>query len=195
MIWSEYIVWDEKQIVEFIEKNLNKQRFEHSLRVADTAKELAKRYSADIEKAKLAGLVHDCAKNMSDEEMINIISENNCDEIYIKTEALMHGLAGGIIAKNVMKITDEEVLNAVIYHTTGRENMSTLEKIIYIADYIEPMRNFEGVEKLRDLAYKDLDEALLLSLSQTINYVIQRNQPLHLDTVKARNFLIMKKCR
>lgn len=195
MIWSEYIVWDEKQIVEFIEKNLNKQRFEHSLRVADTAKELAKRYSADIEKAKLAGLVHDCAKNMSDEEMINIISENNCDEIYIKTEALMHGLAGGIIAKNVMKITDEEVLNAVIYHTTGRENMSTLEKIIYIADYIEPMRNFEGVEKLRDLAYKDLDEALLLSLSQTINYVVQRNQPLHLDTVKARNFLIMKKCR
>jgi len=190
-------MWDEKKIIEYIEKNLNKQRFEHSLRVMDTAEKIARHYNADVEKARLAGLVHDCAKNMNDEEMIKVIKENNYNDnyIYIKTAALMHGLVGGIIARNVMGINDTEVLNAVIYHTTGRENMSILEKIIYIADYIEPMRNFEGVDMLRDLTYKDLDEALLMAFDKTIEYVISRRQPLHLNTVKARNFLIKKKCR
>lgn len=191
------IMWDERKITEYLKENLNKQRFEHSLRVMDTAVELAKLYNIDEEKARLAGLVHDCAKNLGSEEMISIIERNNADvdDIYIKSPALAHGLVGAIIAKTDMGIEDEDVLNAIIYHTTGREAMSTLEKVIYIADYIEPMRNFEGVQKLRELAYENLDEALLLSFNETIKYVIFREQLLHMNTIKARNYLLMKKCR
>jgi len=190
-------MWNKNQIIKFLEKNLDKQRFEHSLRVMDTAEKLAIHYGINVEKAKIAGLIHDCAKNMNDEEMKNIIIDNNYNynDIYIKTAALMHGLVGGIIAKNIMGIEDQEILNSVIYHTTGRENMSMLEKIIYISDYIEPMRKFEGIENIRNMVYTDLDEALLLTFDRTINYIISKGQPLHLDTIKGRNFLIMKKCR
>ena len=103
---------------------------------------------------------------------------------------LMHGLAGSIIAKHIMGIEDEDVLNSISYHTTGRKNMTILEKIIYIADYIEPMRNFPGVDELRKIAYSNLDEALLLSFDNTIKYVITKGQLLHLDTIEARNYIL-----
>ncbi len=188
-------MWSEDKIIEYLKKNLNKQRFEHSLRVRDTSIELAKHYGADIYKAKLAGLVHDCAKNMKDEEIINIIEKYgyNIQGIYKRTPNLMHGLAGALIAKHTMGIDDEDLLNAISYHTTGRNNMSILEKIIYIADYIEPMRNFPGVDELRELSSSNLDEALLLSFDNTIKYVITKGQLLHLDTIEARNCILLNK--
>jgi predicted HD superfamily hydrolase involved in NAD metabolism len=188
-------MWNENEILKYLQNNLNKQRYEHSLRVRDTSIALAEHYGADISKAKIAGLVHDCAKNMEDEEIINIIEKNGytIEGIYRRTPNLMHGLAAAIIAEKDMGIKDIDILNSINYHTTGRKNMSLLEKIIYISDYIEPMRNFPGVEELRKATYYNLDEALLLSLDNTIKYVISRNQLLHTDTVEARNYILYNK--
>jgi predicted HD superfamily hydrolase involved in NAD metabolism len=189
------LMWSEDRIIDYLRTHLNRQRYEHSLRVRDTSMQLARRYNIDPDSARLAGLTHDCAKNMKDEEIINIIEKNgyNIEGIYKRTPNLMHGLAGAMVARHTMGIEDEDVLNAICYHTTGRKNMSLLEKIIYIADYIEPMRNFPGVEELRKLAHSNLDEALLLSFDSTIRYVINRGQLLHIDTIEARNYILFSK--
>jgi predicted HD superfamily hydrolase involved in NAD metabolism len=188
-------MWSESQIIEYLKNNLNPQRYEHSLRVRDTSIALAQHYKADVNKARLAGLTHDCAKNMEDAEIGNIIVKfgYNIEGIYKKTPNLMHGLAGAILSEKVMGIEDKDILNSISYHTTGRNNMSVLEKIIYIADYIEPMRNFPGVDELRKLASGDLDDALLLSFDNTIKYVITKGQLLHMDTIEARNYILITK--
>lgn len=190
-------MWSEEQIKEYLRQNLKTKRYEHVLSVKDTAIKLAERYNEDLVKAKIAALIHDCAKNMSDEELINISEKHNLyiDEICKESPQLLHAPVGAIIAKETMEIEDDDILNAVCYHTTGRENMSILEKIIYIADYIEPLRNFPGVDELRELAYKDLDEALLKSFNNTIKFVIDKGQLLHLDTIKGRNYIVSQKTR
>ncbi|MBU5268404.1 bis(5'-nucleosyl)-tetraphosphatase (symmetrical) YqeK [Clostridium cochlearium] len=185
-------MWSEEKIEDYLNKNLKEHRFLHSLRVRDTAIKMAKFYNVDIEKTKIAALVHDCAKNKKNEELINIVKKygydinNECE----KNIQLLHGLAGALIAKNLMGIEDKEILNAVRYHTTGRENMSMLEKIIYLSDYIEPGRKYDRVEKIRDLSFHNIDEALINSFNITIKYVIEKDEILHLDTIKGRNFLL-----
>lgn len=190
-------MWSDVQIEDYLKLNLNKQRYEHSLRVRDTAILMARHYNVPENKAALAGLVHDCAKNMKGNDLIELIEDhgNTIDEVCRYSPDIMHGLAGAIIAEDVMGIADRDVLNAVTYHTTGKENMSILEKIIYLADYIEPLRNFPKVEELRELSYKNLDDALLLSFDNTISYVLSRGQLLHKDTLAARNYLLIEKMR
>lgn len=188
-------MWKEEKIIDYLKDNLNESRFNHSLSVRDTAEKLARIYGADIEKAKLAGLVHDCAKNMSNEELIKIAKENGVviDEIFYKSPQLMHGLVGSILAKQLMGIEDQEVLDAIKYHTTGKKEMSLLEKIIYIADYIEPTRKFPGVCSLRQQAYINLDKAILLSFDDSIKFIIDSGKLLHNCTIEARNYLLMKR--
>jgi predicted HD superfamily hydrolase involved in NAD metabolism len=188
-------MWSEEKINQYLMNNLKNKRYEHSLGVKNTAIKLAEKYGENTLKAGIAGLVHDCAKNMNSDEIINMVEKNGyeIDPIYEHSPDLLHGLAGAIVAKNIMGIEDEDIFNSIAYHTTARENMSLLEKIIYIADYVEPSRNFPGVEELRRVASENLDEALILSLSNTICFVINKGQLLHSDTVKARNYLIIKK--
>lgn len=185
-------MWNELMMEDYLKKNLNSHRYEHSLSVRDTAVKLAAHLKEDTEKAKVAGLIHDCAKNMEDKEIINIIgkSGHNIDEVEKNNPNIMHGLAGAIIAKDIMGVYNKDILNAIAFHTTGRKNMSTLEKIIYISDYIEPNRNFPGVESLRKLTYENLDEALLMSFDNTLRYVIERKQLIHYKTIEARNYLM-----
>ncbi len=187
-------MWNEEQIIEYLREKLKKSRFDHSLSVRDTAVKMAKIYNADVEKARMAGLVHDCAKYMSNEEILNIADQNNVciDEITRANPQLLHGSIAAIIAKNIMGIYDEEVLNAIKYHTTGKKNMNLLEKIIYISDYIEPLRDFPGVDKLREKALVDLNAAMLDAFNNTIEVVIARNQLLHIDTIEGRNYLIYR---
>ena len=187
-------MWNEEQIIEYLREKLKKSRFDHSLSVRDTAVKMAKIYNADVEKARMAGLVHDCAKYMSNEEILNIADQNNIciDEIARANPQLLHGSIAAIIAKNIMGIYDEEVLNAIKYHTTGKKNMNLLEKIIYISDYIEPLRDFPGVDKLREKALVDLNAAMLDAFNNTIEVVIARNQLLHIDTIEGRNYLIYR---
>lgn len=184
----------EGEMETYLRQNLTDKRFVHSLGVRDTAVKLAELYGGNTEKARIAGLVHDCAKNMDSSDMISIIKGEGLliDEISMKNTELLHGLAGSIIARKKFGICDEEILSSIIYHTTGKEDMSLLEKIIYLSDYIEPSREFEGVQTLRELAFKDLDSALLKSFDNTIRYVILKGQLLHYNTIAARNYIIMR---
>ncbi len=187
-------MWNEVEIEKYLKKNLKPDRYAHSLRVSDAAIRLAKQYKVDEYKACIAGLAHDCGKNLSDKEIIRTLKEENVkiSEIGINNPQIMHGYVSAIIAKNNFDIEDQDILNAVAYHTTGRKGMSLLEKIIYLADYIEFGRDFPGVDGLREQASKNLDKALIMAFNSTINYVLKRGMLLHIDTVKARNELIIK---
>lgn len=183
---------DQNRILDFLKQNLSHRRYEHSLNVSMTAERLAKLYGCDIYKAKLAGMVHDCAREMDKEILIRYIKEEGiaADDITLSVRELLHGPAAVHICRSIFDIQDEDVLNAVRYHTTGKENMSILEKIIYISDFIEPRRNFEGVEELRRLAEKNIDKTLLKALDLSIEYVISRKGLIHTDTVLSRNFVL-----
>ena len=185
-------MWNEKEMLHYLQINLKESRLRHSLSVCDTAVALATTYGANIESARIAGLVHDCVKNMKDTELIKVAIEHEVqlDEICLLNPSILHGLVGSIVAREVMGIEDEDILNAIRYHTTGRKNMSILEKVIYIADYIEPLRKFSGVKELRNLSVVDLDAAVIQSLENTIKYVISQKELLCLDTVEARNYLL-----
>lgn len=187
-------MWNEEQIIEYLKEKLKKSRYEHSLSVRDTAIKMAKIYNADAKKAGTAGLVHDCAKYMSNGQILSIAEQNGMevDEVARANPQLLHGSIAAVIAKNIMGICDEDILSAVKYHTTGKKNMNILEKIVYISDYIEPLRDFPGVEELREKALTDLNGALLDAFNNTIKVVISRNQLLHLNTIQGRNYLIYK---
>lgn len=188
-------MWTESQIKKYLKENLKEDRYLHVLGVENTAEKLAKVYGEDVENAKLSALIHDAAKNKTVEEIVDIIKSEGIiiDEEMSKAPVLLHGLAGAIIGKRLMNIENEDVFNAAAYHTTGRENMSKLEKIIYLADYIEPKRNFPGVQDIRVVAFKDLDEGVLCAMDHTIKYIITKGQILLSGTVNARNYLIRNK--
>lgn len=188
-------MWKEEQIKHYIKEHLNEARFIHSLGVMETSEKLALHYNENSKKARIAGLCHDCAKNLSRDELISIAKENGeeLSQIYINAPQLLHGLVGAHISRVVFGIEDEDILNSIRYHTTGRKGMSLLEKIIYISDYIEPSRNFKGIHELRRLTYIDLDKVLLKSFDDTITYTVSRGSLLHIDTIEARNYLLYKK--
>lgn len=175
-----------------MKQRLTSYRYTHTLGVVDTAEQLAKTYGVDIDKARTAALLHDCAKTMGTEELLSKARENDVkiDEVSYHQKELLHGPVGRIIARDKLGIEDSEILDAIEFHTTGRVGMTKLEKIIYIADYIEPSRNYPGVEELRNLAFQDLDKALLQSLNNTIQFVIKKNGFIHLNSIKARNDLL-----
>ena len=174
-------------------KDIGKKRFEHSLRVAETAKKLAETYGIDEKKAYLAGLIHDCAKY--NEEAY--ISKYNIDfSIYpvssIK-DPVLHSFLGAEVVKKVYNIYDRDILKAIEYHTTGRPAMSELEKIIFTADAIEPARDFEGIEDIRNLAFENLNKAILNLLDTNIIFLIGKKALINPLSFEARNYLIEEK--
>ena len=169
---------DIKKIRKSMEKNLDHKRFEHTLGVAYTAAALAMRYEVDILKAQTAGLLHDCAKCLSDEKRLSICEKHNIqmNEIEHNNPFLLHAKVGSYIAMKKFQIHDKDVINAILNHTTGRPGMSSLEKIIYIADYIEPGRKqAPNLAVIRKLAFQDLDLALVKILSDTLDYLKTTN--------------------
>ncbi|KGG80182.1 phosphohydrolase [Caloranaerobacter azorensis H53214] len=182
------------EIKEKLKNYISEERFIHSIGVMETAEKLAEIYGCDKYKAQLAGLLHDCGKLKDDRELLKKAFEFGIilDDIEDVNIALLHGPLGAEIAKSEFGIKDLEILNAIRYHTTGRENMNLLEKIIYIADCIEPNRDFPCVKTLRELAFSDLDKAILTAMGNTIKYVVDNGWILDVETIKARNFLIKK---
>lgn len=159
-----------------VKKLQDNKRFEHTLGVEYTAAALAMRYDGDIFKAQVAGLLHDCAKCFSDEKILKLCRENglSISAIEERNPFLLHGKAGAYWAKNVFGIEDEDILNAINNHTTGRPQMSLLEKIIFIADYMEPSRKkAPNLSEIRRLAFIDLDETLCKILMDTLIYLQQ----------------------
>lgn len=169
---------------------LKHQRIPHVLGTEQEAIRLAERYGADVEKARVAALLHDCTKRLGMEEQLALCKQYDIrlDELEQQALKLLHAKTGAAIARDVFGV-DDEVYSAIWYHTTGHANMTKLEKIIYLADYIEPSRNFPGVDKLRKVCYEDLDRGLLLGLEMTIEEMTAMGSPVHHATVEARDAL------
>ena len=169
---------------------LKNKRIPHVLGTEQEAIRLAERYGADVEKARVAALLHDCTKKLNMEEQLELCGRYGIqlDELEQKALKLLHAKTGAAIARDVFGV-DDEIYNAIWWHTTGHAHMTLREKVIYLADYIEPSRNFPGVDKLRAVCYKDLDEGLLMGLEMTIEEMTEMGNPVHHATIEARDAL------
>lgn len=183
----------ESQMIEKLRTSLNDHRFTHTMGVADTAVELAKKWGADAQKARIAGLLHDCAKNIPADEAIKYCKDNRVflKDICMHEHSLIHAYLGANLAKVEYGVEDSEILTAIYYHTTGCEDMSLLTKVIYVADTVEPSRTQAGVEQLRVAAFEDLDAALVRCIDSTVRHIINKGGILDCDTIAARNSLII----
>ena len=169
---------------------LKHRRIPHVLGTEQEAIRLAERYGADVEKARVAALLHDCTKKLDMPAQLALCGQYGIalDELEQKALKLLHSKTGAAIARDVFGV-DDEVYSAIWYHTTGHADMTTLEKIIYLADYIEPSRDFPGLDTLRQVCYEDLDKGLLLGLEMTIEEMTAMGNPVHRATVEARDWL------
>lgn len=176
-------------IKEYVKNNLSKNRLYHTYGVCDTALKLSSLYGCDQRKAEIAALSHDIFRGKSMEEINKYVIELGLDKNrYINNPNLAHGKIAKEIVEKKFGIKDKDILNAISYHTTGRKNMSLLEKIIFISDAIEPGRNYPGVELIRKEAYINLDKSCYLSLIGTYNNLIKQNIKVDKDTLEAINF-------
>ena len=187
----------DSEIQKALKQKLKPKRYKHTIGVVDSAIRLARHYGGDEKRAKTAALLHDCAKNMDDKRLLDMarVHKLPLDDVLIAEPQLLHGPVGAVIAKTEFGIDDPMILNAITYHTTGRTKMSTLDKIIYLADYIEPNRDFPGVDALRKKSEKNLEDACIMGLTHTISFVLSTDGLVHPLTVEARNDLLLKKRR
>ena len=169
---------------------LKHKRIPHVLGTEQEAIRLAERYGADVEKARVGALLHDCTKKLDMEAQLALCRHYGIqlDELEQKALKLLHAKTGAAIARDVFGV-DEEIYSAILWHTTGHANMTLLEKILYLADYIEPSRDFPGVDKLRAVCYKNLDAGLLMGLEMTIGEMNAMGNPVHHATIEARDAL------
>lgn len=180
-----------------LESEMKPSRYTHTLGVVESAVDLYERYQDEtltLDQVRLAALLHDCAKNISEEKLYKIAAAYGISDepVMMGAPQLLHGPVGAVVAQMDYGIQDGDVLSAIACHTMGRLDMNTLEKIIYLADYIEPNRDFPGVERLRELAKKNLTIAVVAAMSHTIAYVAEEGLLIHPVTVAARNQLIME---
>lgn len=181
---------EKKRIVEYIERNMTENRKIHTYAVAEEAKKLSQRYGEDMEKAEFAALFHDLFRGVPENELNGYVRQLGLGSAYLNNANLAHSKIAAFIMERDYHIEDRDIINAVSFHTTGRADMSRLEKIIYLADAIEPNRTYPGIEEIRELAYQNLDEACLVSIQHSIDYVNCRGLYLDHDTVMARDSLI-----
>lgn len=175
-----------------LKSRLTEKRYYHSLCVAEEAKRLAKKYGADEEKAFLAGLLHDITKNTAKEEHFKLFKEYN-EEIDSVTEnafKLWHAVSGAIYVKNILGIEDEEIISAIRYHTTARENMPLLDKVLYLADFTSLDRDYDDVDVMRAKVDVSMNDAMKYALSYTINELVEKQSQIHPDTFAAYNEII-----
>ena len=174
-----------------LRKYLDRDRFEHSEGVMYTAAALAMRYGENLEKAQIAGILHDCAKCIPDNKKLKICEKNHIEitEAEKCSPFLLHAKVGAYIAKEKYNIEDTEILDAIACHTTGKPAMTLLEKIIYISDYIEPMRNkASNLEEVRKMAFVDLDETLFKILSDTLVYLEKSSKKMDPMTMQTSEY-------
>ena len=178
-------------------KELTERRYEHSIGVMKKAEELAKIYGVNVAEARLAGLAHDIGKDLTKQEKLEYVKDNNIeiDEIEKINVGLLHAKIGADICKKRYGFT-QNMQDAIKYHTTGNENMDLLAKIIFVADKIEDGRSYENIEKMRvleetrRLAKENIDNALLYAIDTSLIYTIQKEKIIHLDSIKTRNMII-----
>ncbi len=176
-----------------LEGMLTPKRYQHSLGVMETAIQMARIFGVCPEKARLAGLLHDCAKDLDKKTMLDLCETLGVplDPVKREQRALIHADLGAKMLETEFGVSDPEIIGAVKYHTLGRENMTDLEKILYLADCIEPGRKpFEGLEALRQLSRTNLDCAMLFALERSIEYVQHKHRKLHSQTLAAQQYFL-----
>ena len=183
-----------EKVYDEVKKRLSEKRFNHSVCTMNRAIEYAKIYGEDEEKIKLTAIAHDIAKELEQNQMKEVIENYNIklDEMEKNSIALAHSKIGSIICKNEFGF-DEDMVTAIAYHTTGRENMTTIEKIIFIADATGEDREFEDTQEVYELAKNNLDNAIIKVLTETIKEIIEKKKTMHLDTIKTYNYYIGNK--
>ncbi len=181
---------DRARLELYLKKILKPSRYTHSLGVEDMAGRLALKYGADIDKAKFAGRFHDIAKCFDSETMNEYIKKYDLSESLIDDNALAHSKVGAAILENEFGVIDEEILNSVKSHTTGRYGMSLLEEIVYVADAIEDNRSYDGLKELQEKALTNLDESCLFIMDFTLERIESRHRIPDEDTIQAREFII-----
>lgn len=180
-----------QQAEKMVQERLSKKRFQHSINVKNMAVILANQYGVNPEKAALAAILHDSAKELSAMELLQIMKDNAiiAKGAENRPEPVWHGVCAAILAQTQWSVSDAEVLSAIACHTTGKENMSTLDKILFLADMTSADRNYSGVEQLRSLEMQDLDKAMIEALSMTISFVREKNAYVDQESIKALKWL------
>lgn len=181
------------KIKEKLLEDIGDKRYKHSLRVAKLAEELANNYGVDSDKAYLAGLIHDCAKYNEERYIEQLEIDVSSYKLSSITDPVLHSFLGAEVAKKVYNIYDEDIIEAIKFHTTGKNDMTKLEKIIFIADAIEPNRNFKGIDEIRYVAGYNLDKAMLMLLDSNIIFLISKEASINPLSFEARNYLIEEK--
>lgn len=187
--------YDLKLLQKQMKEELTEDRYEHTLGVMYTAESLAMRYGVDMEKAAVAGLLHDCAKCIPNTQKLKLCKKHGIEvsELEKKNPSLLHAKLGAYMAKKVYNVADEDVLNAIRWHTTGRPDMSMLEMIIYMADYIEPNRDkAPNLKEIRKLCFVNIEDALYSVLESTLNY-LNENDADTIDLMTKNTYLFYRK--
>lgn len=180
-----------EQLIEAVSSQMPARRWQHTLGVMQSAIELAQRYGADPQRAELAAIVHDVAKYWPVQRQAAVIAENGLNaELLNYDSPLWHSEVGAYVAEYEYGIEDREVIDAIRYHTSGREDMTLLDKVVCLADYIEPGRDFPGVDRIREKALLSLEEGLIAGFDSTVKVLLERGQTIFPTTVLARNDLI-----
>lgn len=183
-----FVPYTRDELVRKLHAALTDHRFQHVLRVEQTAMDLAELNGVNVEKAAIGGLVHDYAKQRPDADFIKAIKEYQLDpELLHYGNAIWHGVVGWLFVKNELQITDIDILNAVRYHTVGHQYMTPLEQIVYMADYIEPGRDFPGVDEARQITMNNLQDGVAYQTKQTLEYLVAHNKPVFPQTIVTYN--------
>lgn len=185
---------DYEVIEKTLAQRLSAKRYKHSMGVSKTAVSLAERFGGDVNKARIAGILHDCAREVPRNILLQRAEAFGIvvGEVEQQEPVLLHAPVGAELARREYGIKDADICRAIVWHTVGGPEMTLLDIIIYLADFIEPGRSFPGVDKLRLLAEKDLDAALLAAYDQTLQYIVEKGGLIHPATVAGRNSLLIK---
>ncbi len=185
---------DYEKLKEILRERLTEKRYKHSLCVADEAKRLAEKYGADTEKAYLSGLLHDITKTATEVEQLHFFSQFGImlDDITKNSEKLWHAVSGAAYIENVLKITDSEIISAVRYHTTAKKGMTTLEKVLYLADFTSADRDYSDVDIMREKVDVSMECAMEYALCYTINELVEKRSQIHPDTMDAYNEIMKR---
>lgn len=182
------------EMIRILKELLTPHRFNHSVKVMEAGIRLAERYGGDVEKAAIAGLVHDCAKDIKKDAIIPACKKYGIivDDITKTQPQLLHGQIGSHMARELFGIECPQILAAIADHTMGRPGMDKLSTIVFVADYIEDLRDYEGVEEIRRAADESLEKAVVVGIDTTIRYILAKRRLLHPQTVATRNWALMQ---
>lgn len=191
MTYESYIRMSREALLAKMETVMPEKRLRHCLGVEKAARELAERFGLDVEKAGLAGLLHDYAKKVSDEEFLALIDKYQLDsDLKNWGNNVWHGMVGIYKIQEDLGIEDAEILRAIEIHTVGSSTMSELDKVVYVADYIEHNRDFPGVDKARELAQRSLNQAVAYETARTVEHLARKGMPIYPQTLETYNAFV-----